>query len=327
MIRTALQALLLVFALGTAQVQAQTQTNDPFPARPIRLVIPFPAGGPVDALGRQLAKSMSESLKQPVVIDNRPGASTTIGAAEVARSAPDGYTALFTLADSFTYVHQLFKTLPYDPLKDFAQISQVASSAPVLIARSELAPSPLRQLLAPSPAKPISFGTWGPGSYPHLIAASLIQQTGSNMIVVPYKGGAPVVQDFMGGFVQLAVVSVSQARDLQQKGMARIVAVAGDKRLPQLPDVPTYAEQGFTDPMFAMTTWAGLAAPAMTPTPIVMKLREAMLTALRAAETQKFLYDNGWAAVGSTPAEVRVAMEREMPVIANVMRLAGVQPQ
>jgi len=320
-----LVGLILLALAGAGPTHAQA--NDSYPSKPIRLVLPAPAGGPTDALARQFAKSMAEILKQPLVVDNRPGASTTIGAAEVAKAPADGYTLLFTLADTFTYVPHVFKKLPYNPQADFALISQIAATAPVLVSRPELGTTPLRQLVMPTRDQPVNFATWGSGTYPHLIAASIAERTGSTMTIVPYKGGAPALQDFMGGVVNLAVVAPSMAKDLQAKGMARIVAVAGATRLRELPDVPTYAEQGFADPIFTMTTWAGFAAPTKTPPAILKKLNEAARSALQSPEMQKYLESASWVAMGTTPADFRSAVERELPALARVMRLAGVQPE
>jgi tripartite-type tricarboxylate transporter receptor subunit TctC len=289
------------------------------------MVIPYPAGGPVDAAGRQIAKGMSELLRQPVVVDNKPGASSTIGAVEVAKAPPDGYTLLFTLADTFTYVPHLFKKLPYDPLKDFAFVSQLALTPPVLVLRKDAGVSGLKQMKAGGSA--INFGTWGPGSYPHLIGAALAQHTRANMTIVAYKGGAPAVQDFMGGHIQMTIAGIPPALDMEHKGMATIAAIAGTQRSPLIPNVPTFVELGFTEPTFAVPIWVGLVAPDKTPATVVNRLREAALVALKLPETQKFLNSFGWTALGNTPSEFRTAVERELPVIASAMLLADVQPE
>ncbi|MBI5719590.1 MAG: tripartite tricarboxylate transporter substrate binding protein [Burkholderiales bacterium] len=293
--------------------------------RPIRIVVPYPAGGPVDAAARQLARGMAEQLAQTVIVENKPGAGSTLGAAEVAKSAPDGHTLLFALPDSFTYVPQLFKRLPYDPAKDLAPITQVALTQPVMVLRADAAIASLRQLGKGSPA--MSFGTWGQGTYPHLIAAALARVTGADLNIVAYKGGAPAVQDFMGGHIQMTIAGIPQALDMQGKGLARIVAVAGTERSKLVPDVPTFVEQGFTEPTFSLPLWLGLAAPAGTPAAVLGRLADAATATLRSAEMQRFLQGFGWSALGNSAAEFRAALEREAPIVASAMRAAGVQPE
>jgi tripartite-type tricarboxylate transporter receptor subunit TctC len=240
--------------LATGAAHAQTAAG--YPSKTVRIVVPYPAGGPVDVAARQVARGLAEQFGQPVIVDNKPGASSSLGAAEVAKSAADGHTLLFTLPDSFTYLPRLFKNLPYDPLKDFAPITQVASTPPVLVLRNDAGVASIKDLGPKSP--PISFGTWGSGTYPHLIAAALAQKTRANMTIVGYRGGAPAVQDFMGGHIQMTIAGVPAALDIQTKGLGKIVAVGGGQRSAALPDVPTYAELGFTEATFSVPSWVAM---------------------------------------------------------------------
>lgn len=304
---------------------APAQTTAASTARPVRIVVPYPAGGPVDAAARQLARGMAVQLEQAVIVENKPGVGSTLGAAEVARSAPDGQTLLFSLPDSFTYVPQLFKRLPYDPARDLAPITQVALTQPVMVLRTDAALVSLQQLGKGS--TDLSFGTWGPGTYPHLIAAALARFTGADLTIVAYKGGAPAVQDFMGGHIQMTIAGIPQALDMQAKGMARIVAVAGTERSKLVPEVPTFVEQGFTEPTFSLPLWVGLAAPAGTPAAVIGRLAGAVAASLRQPEMQRFLQSFGWSALGNSTAEFRAALEREAPIVAAAMRAAGVQPE
>lgn len=185
--------------------------------------------------------------------------------------------------------------------------------------------SGLKQIGPGGPA--LNFGSWGPGSYPHLIGTALAGHTHADMTIVAYKGGAPAAQDLMGGHIQMTIAGIPQALDIQQRGLAAIAAIAGTQRSPLIPDVPTFVELGFTDPIFAVPIWLGIAAPARTPAPVVNRLREAAAAALKLPDTQKFLHSFGWTALGNTPSEFRAAVVREGPVIANAMRLAGVQPE
>lgn len=315
----------MVLSATLAFGAALAQTDATYPNRAVRLVVPYPPGGPVDTAARNLAKAMSEQLKQPVVVDNKPGASGTLGASEVAKAAPDGYAVLFTLPDPLTYVGNLFKKVPYDPLKDFAPITQVATTPPVLVLRSD---APITTLKGLGPNGPVvSFGTWGPGTYPHLIAAGLASSTRANLNIVGYRGGAPAVQDFLGGHIHMTIAGIPAAVDIQQRGVGKIVAIAGNQRSPNLPDVPTFSELGFTDPAFRVPSWVGLVAPAATPAGIVSRLREAAVAALRTPDVNKFMSTFGWTVVGNTPAEFRTALEREIPMVADAMRQAGVQPE
>lgn len=291
-------------------------------ARPVRIVVPYPAGGPVDAAARQLARGMAEQLGQAVIVDNKPGAGTTLGAAEVAKAPADGRTLLFSLPDSFTYAPQLFKQLPYDPARDFAPLTQVALTQPVMVLRADATVKALRELGKGSPG--LSFGTWGPGTYPHLIASALARVTGADLSIVAYKGGAPAVQDFMGGHIQMTIAGIPQAVDMRNKGLARIVAVAGTVRSRLIPEVPTFTEQGFSDPTFSLPLWVGLAATAGTPLAELQRLGAAARASLRAAEMQRFLDGFGWSALGNSADEFRSALEREAPIVASAMRAAGV---
>lgn len=306
--------------VGPAHAQAEN-----YPNRALRMVVPYPAGGPVDTAARNLAKGLSEQLKQPVVVDNKPGASGTLGASEVAKAQSDGYTVLFSLPDPFTYVQHLIKKVPYEPLKDFAPVTQVATTPPVLVLRND-APVPSLKALGPG-VKDVRFGTWGPGTYPHLIAAGLARGTRSELVIVGYRGGAPAIQDFMGGHIHMTIAGIPTAIDIQKKGIGKIVAIAGAQRSPLLPDVPTFAELGFTEQAFSVPSWVGLVAPAGTPQAIVNRLHEATVSALRAPDMQSFLSTFGWNPVGSTPADFRAALERETPLVAEAMRQAGVQPE
>ena len=194
LIRSMGRAVAAALALPLCAAGAAHAQTDSYPARALRMVVPYPAGGPVDTAARNLAKGLSEQLRQPVVVDNKPGASGTLGASEVAKAQPDGYTVLFSLPDPFTYVQHLFKKVAYEPLKDFAPITQVATTPPVLVLRND-APVPSLQALGPG-VKDVRFGTWGPGTYPHLIAAGLAVSTRSDLVIVGYRGGAPAIQDF-----------------------------------------------------------------------------------------------------------------------------------
>lgn len=316
--------LSMPLAVGLAPL-AQGQPQGAASARPVRIVVPYPAGGPVDAAARQLARGMAEQLGQAVIVDNKPGAGSTLGAAEVAKAPADGRTLLFSLPDSFIYVPQLYRHLPYDPAGDLAPITQVALTQPVMVLRTDAPVSALRQLGRGGPG--LNFGTWGQGTYPHLIAAALARVSGADLNIVAYKGGAPAVQDFMGGHIHMTIAGIPQALDMRSKGLARIVAVAGTVRSRLVPEVPTFAEQGFDDLTFSLPLWVGLAAPAGTPAAQLQRLGDAARATLQAGEMQRFLEGFGWSALGNRAEEFRAALEREAPIVAQAMRAAGVQPE
>jgi len=319
--RRSLVLCLACTATATRWAGAQPATM----GRPVRMVVPYPAGGPVDAAARQLARGMAELLGQAVIVENKPGAGSTLGAAEVAKAAADGRTLLFSLPDSFTYVPQLFKQLPFDPVRDLAPLTQVALTQPVMVMRTNAPVTALKELGPASPS--MSFGTWGQGTYPHLVAAALARVTKADLNIVAYKGGAPAVQDFMGGHIQMTIAGIPQALDMRSKGLARIVAVAGTVRSRLVPEVPTFAEQGFSDPTFTLPLWVGLATTAGTPAAEMQRLGDAARASLRTAEMRRFLEGFGWSALGNSADEFRAALEREAPIVASAMRAAGVQPE
>jgi tripartite-type tricarboxylate transporter receptor subunit TctC len=304
---------------------SHAQSEGAFPQRPIRMVVPYPAGGPVDVAARTVAKGMSEHLGQPVVVDNKAGAGGTLGTGEVAKAKADGYTILFTLPDPLTYAANLFKHVPYDTLKDLAPITQSATTPPSLVLRND---APIKDLKELGPkSQGVSFGTWGTGSFPHLIASALARSTGANLTIASYRGGAPAVQDFMGGHIHMTIAGLPAAKDIEAKGLGKIVAVASTQRSKVVPNVPTFLELGLTDPAFTVPSWVGVAAPIATPQPVLQRLNAAAVASLKTPDMERFLNTFGWNAVGGTPAEFRAAWEREMPLVADALRKAGVQPE
>jgi len=319
------QALALTAALlATSQSQAQ----EAYPAKQIRMVIPAPAGGPLDTLGRHFGQVLSEQLKTVVIIDNRPGGSASIGAGEVARAVPDGGTLLFAPEGVFTVVPNILAKPPYDPVKDFEPISHVSVSPLVLVASPAVPANSLKELLAGGgKGGPWSFGTWGPGTPPHRFAAALARSSGLPLVIVPYKGNAPALQDLLGRHIQMTMLSVPQARELYQKKAIKVLGVTGDRRSELLPDAPTLIEQGWTDPMARMTSWTALVAPAGTPAKVIARLREATALAVKMPSMQKYLLDSGWIPMESTPAQFHDIVKRDMVETGKALRAAGVQPE
>lgn len=322
--RDLLPVLYLLFALG-APAAAQAQ---PYPAKPVRIVIPYPAGGPVDAIGRRLAEALQRQTGQPFVIDNRSGASGSIGADAVAKAAPDGYTLLLTIPDALINVASIIRNLPYDPRKDFAFVTQVASSGAALMADPDLQAGSLAELERAARAKPgLAFGSWGPGSYPHVLGQAMVRKSGIAYVHVPYRGVAPAVQDLLGHQIGFTFGPSNLAQQYAQKGQARVLAVAGPRRSALLPQVPTFAEQGYTDAAFQLTAWVGLLAPAATPKAVTEELQRQVGTTLKDPEFVRFLAATGFEPIGSSAQQFQQDFEREFPLVNALIKSTGLTPE
>lgn len=329
LIGSATSAATLALACAAFAVPSAFAQSVPYPSKPIRMVIPFPAGGPTDALGRRVAESLGESLGQPVVVDNKPGASGTIGSAEVARATPDGYTILFANSDPFLNITGFIKKMPYDPVQDFTPVSLVARYGVAMMVRPEIAASGgLPALLAHIKKNPgkVSYGSWGPATYPHLIGDALAKRAGAPLVHVPYKGAMPALQDLIGGSIDVAFLGTAVAQGYAQKGQVKLVAVTGERRDPLAPDVPTFGEQGMADPLVRMSPWIAVAAPARTPAPVVQKLQQSLTAAMGTPEVQRLLRELSMEAVSSTPEQFAAQLSGDFPMMTRLIRQAGVVP-
>jgi len=289
----ALGALLL---LGTA-VSASAQ---PFPNKPIRLVVPFPPGGAVDFYARVVQQPLSELLGQQVVIDNKAGASGMVGAEIVAKSPPDGYTLLLGNIASLAINVGLYAKMPYDPVKDLTAIVRTVDVNYALVVHPSVPANSVPELIAYVKANPgkISYGSAGSGSLPHLGVELFKAQTGIDMLHVPYKGGGPMVTDLLGGTVQVVIADQANLMPHVQSGKLRALAVATPKRSPNFPILPTIAE---TVAGFDSTAWQGLAGPAGMPPEIVKRLNEAFNTVMAKPAVREKLSGGGLEVVGGTP--------------------------
>ena len=276
-----LVGVLLALAPTAALAQAGA-----YPSKPVKLVIPYPPGGGTDITGRAMAHRLSELLGQSVVIENKPGATGMIGAASVAKSAPDGYTVLFGAASEMAINASLFKNMTYDPRTDFEPVSLIATFPLVFVAPATTQQS-LRELIEMARAKPdtISYGSIGSGSPQHLAAELLSSMAQAKFLHIPYKGSGPLVQDAVGGHVNMAVSSVPPAVPLVRSGKLRALAVTSSVRSEALPDVPTMAELGFAG--YEFNTWVGVAVPKGTPKEIVDRLRQGLVGALAAIDVAR----------------------------------------
>ena len=314
-------ALFLAFAGAPAAASAQPGA---YPAKPVKLVIPYPPGGGTDITGRAMAQKLSEFLGQSVVIENRPGATGMIGAASVAKSAPDGYTILFGAASEMAINASLFKTMTYDPRTDFEPVTLVATFPLVFIAPATTTQS-LKELIEAARAKPdsVSYGSIGSGSPQHLAAELLSSMAKVRFLHIPYKGSGPLVQDAVGGHVDMAVSSVPPAVPLVRTGKLRALAVTSSARSEALPDVPTMAELGFAG--YEFNTWVGVAVPKGTPKEVIDRLRDGLIAAIGATEVQATLRDQGAVPAGTTAEQFRQFVHDEVAKSDRIVSQAGIQ--
>ncbi len=303
---------------GTARAQGE------WPARPIRIVVPYTAGGFTDQMARLLQVGLQQRLGQPVVVDNKPGANGIIGVDAVAKAAPDGYTFGVFIA-AYAANTTLYPKLPYDPKKDLTGVSLMGVS-PLVAAVSMNAPfKTLAELVAYGRAHPgkISYASSGTGSAAHLTSELMRTVTGVDMVHVPYKGAAPALADLLGGQVPLFLDPPPNLIQPARAGKIRLIGVASDKRLPALPEVPTFAEQGY--PALLGSTWAAMLAPAATPAAIVQRMSEEVARIIRSPEVSRRLEQSmGTFPEGSTPQECNAFIAAETAKWAQVIRSAGV---
>jgi tripartite-type tricarboxylate transporter receptor subunit TctC len=289
----ALAALLLMVAATSASAQ-------PFPNKPIRLIVPFPPGGAVDFYARVVQQPLSDSLGQQIVIDNKAGASGMVGAEIVAKSPPDGYTLLLGNIASLAINVGLYAKMPYDPVKDLTAIVRTVDVNYALVVHPSVPANSVPELIAYAKANPgkISYGSAGSGSLPHLGVELFKAQTGIDMLHVPYKGGGPMVTDLLGGTVQVVIADQANLMPQVQAGKLRALAVATPKRSPNFPNLPTIAE---TVPGYDSTAWQGLAGPAGMPPEIVKRLNEAFNAVMAMPAVRQKLSGGGLEVVGGTP--------------------------
>jgi len=293
-----------------------------WPSRPIRMVVPLSPGGFADVPGRILAARLSSLLGYNVFVENRPGAGGTIGADFVAKSAPDGYTLLFT-GTPHVISAWVYKKLPYDPLKDFEPVALVASGPYVLVVNPQLPVHSIRELIAAAKAQPgkIDYASSGNGSAQHLVSALFASMAGIELNHVPYKGSGPAMQDLLGGQVKVSFAGIPNVLPHVKAGRLRALAVSTPQRSPDLPDVPTAAEAGV--PGYQATLWLNLAAPAGTPGEIVQRIYAETAKALQDAELQQSFRAAGVEASPMSPQELAGFMRGEYEKWGRVVRDTG----
>ena len=315
-----MRALLAILSLAFA---ANAYGQDAWPTRPVRMILPFPPGGGTDILGRLIAERLSASIGQPVVTENRGGAGGNVGAEAAARSAPDGYTIVL-VAPSLAISPTLYSKINYDPVKDFAPISLVATVPNVMVTQPSL-PGQLQEFIAFAKAKPgaLNFGSGGAGTSNHLAGELFNIVTGAKLVHVPYKGVNLAMQDVLAGNVHLVFIGIPAAAPHIRAGKLRALAVVAPQRSSALPEVPTVAEAGLKD--FEVTTWYGVLAPAGTPQPVVRRLNAELVKVMHAPEMKEKLTATGTEPLTSTPEEFAAYIKREMAKWGDVIRKAGVK--
>ena len=307
-------AVLLVPAAAFAQA---------YPSRAVRLLVPFPPGGPADILGRIIGQKMSESFGQQVLVDNRPGANTIIAAEIAAKSAPDGYTVLMAIDSTLTMNPALYSKLPYDPIRDFDPVSLIAIVPSMLVANINFPPNNVRELIALAKAKPgeIMFGS---GTIAMQLAGELFNSmAGTKLTNVPYKGGATTITGLMSGDVPVLFEGISTALTNWKAGKVKAIAAMGAKRLPQAPDLPTVAEQGV--PGYEAQVWQSVVVPKGTPRDIVLKLNVELTRIMKLPDVRERLATTGIEPASSTPEELGAFIRSETAKWGKVIKDIGLK--
>ena len=312
--------------LLAASAPARSQVAD-FPSRPITLLVPFVAGGSSDVVMRLVSKRVSERHKQPIVIDNRPGGAGNVAALAIKNAPKDGYTLMMGHTGTHAINATLYSDLKFDPVKDFAPITPLISFNNILIVNEGSAAKSAKALVAlgKSKADGLTYASQGVGTGGHLLGVILAKQTGLNLIHVPYRGVAPAVTDMVAGRVDLMFSSYVTAGPHIESGKLRMLAIAGAKRHPKFPELPTMAEAGF--PGVEMEQWFGLFAPAGTPEPVVRKLNEAFVEALESDEVRNTLLPQGAVITPGTPQDLAAMVARDIVRLGQVVRDSGAKPE
>jgi tripartite-type tricarboxylate transporter receptor subunit TctC len=314
------RSLLLAAVVCALPLHAAAQA---YPSKPIRFVVPYPAGGPLDTIARLLGQKVSESLKQPVLVDNKPGAGGNIGADLVAKAPADGYTILMGAVATHAINPTLYARIPYDPVRDFAPVTQVASTPNVLVVNPAVPVASVRELIAHAKANPgkLNFGSGSTGSAGHLAGELFKVLAGVEMTHIPYKGAAPAMQDLVGGQIQLMFDNLASSLTQVRAGRVRALAVTTPARTALAPELPTIAESGLAG--FDISTWFGVFAPAGTPREAIARLHAEFTRALSSPDVREKMINLGAEPVGNTPAEFATYIRAEAEKYARVIKASG----
>lgn len=314
-----LQTLLWLPSLATAA---------PFPDRTVRIVVPYPAGGGVDGLARALADRLSKMWNQPVIIENKSGASTIIGGEVVARSAKDGYTLYFTSDSSITSNPFLFKKLPFDPVKDLAPVTQLIDLHQMVVVNPSVSANTMQELVALAKAQPdkLTYGSYGKGSQPNLLFETVKSKAGIEILHVPFRGIAPAIQGTLQGDVLMTLGGAATTGQHIKAGKMKALAIGRKTRLTDFPDIPTLAEAGFADA--DPQSWFGLFAPAATPADIIVKIQRDTAAVLNEPEFKERNIDSvGYTGIGSTPEAFAAFIKSDLEYKRKMIATAGIEPE
>jgi tripartite-type tricarboxylate transporter receptor subunit TctC len=311
-----------IAAIAVGLAASPVAAQDKYPSRPIKIIVPTPAGGPVDVVARVVANYLTTSLGQSVIVDNRPGAGNTIGSKEAARAEPDGYTLLYSAVSGLILAPMLQKDAGYDPLTSFAPVVAVGSGYLILVVHPSVPAKSVQELVAYAKANPgkINFSSGGIGVLPHLAGEMFKAAAGINIVHVPYRGGAPSIQDVVAGNVQMTFESVGVLLPLIRDGKLRALATPSPKRIPELPEMPTLIESGY--PNVVATSWTGLLAPVGTPPEIIAKLNSQINQGLKSQDLTGMLAKISSTPLGGTPADFTELMKADLarwtPVVKSL---------
>lgn len=297
--------------------------QDAYPSKPIKIIVPFPPGGGTDMVARIIGQKLAESWKVPVLVDNRPGGNSMIGAELAARSPADGYTLFLTIDSTFTMNPSVYSKLPYDPVRDFAPVT-LAATIPLLLAVNPNSPiHSVKDLIATAKAKPGALA-YAHGALPAQIAGEMFKSIAQvDLLAVPYKGGAPAVADVIAGTVPVLFDSLGPTMPNIKAGRLRAIAVTSPRRSPSLPEVPTLAEMGLDN--YSLVTWVGIFAPAAVPRERIAKLHGEISRILRLGDTRERLAETGVDVVASTPEELATVVRDDAAKFARIIKSAGIR--
>ena len=324
---TALLLILTVAPVAQAQTPA-TGAAPAYPSKPIRIVVPYPAGGGIDIISRVIGERLTQRLGQPVLVDNRAGGGTILAAELVAKAAPDGHTLMITTDSTITINPHLYAKLPYDPVKDFAPVTQLVLLNQLLLANPALPANNLKELIAHAKANPgkLNYASYGSGSQPHLAMEMLKSQAGIDIVHVPYKGIPQAIPAALAGEVQLTFSGAASSQVHIKAGRLKALAVGGKSRLALLPEVPTFTESGFPD--VPANAWFGVFVPAATPREIVTKLHAELTRILREPDfMEKEITAKGYDLVSSTPEEFAAFLSADSVRNARAVKISGAKAE
>ena len=320
--RSLLAAALAASTLAALPIGAAAQAGG-WPQRPIKLIVPYPPGGSSDIIARAISQPLSEALKQPVIVENRPGANGNLGADMVSKSTPDGYTLLLCDVGALAISPSVYTKLSFDPSKDLRGVTMLAYSPHLLVVHPSVPASNLKELVALSKKGDLNIAVTATGSAPHLAGVALERAVGAKWTYVPYKGGVQAIQDTVAGQTQILMNGMLATLPQVQGGKLKVLAVSKATRMPLIGDVPTIAEQGV--PGFESGTWQGVMAPRGTPDTVIQRLNRELVTVIRSADIRSRLAGQGAEVVTMTPTDQETFFNKERARWAQVVKAADIR--